>query len=202
MTEALHISDTGSKHILLMHANAYTPECYKEMCAHLEGDFTITAPYQRPIWQAPDKNANFSWSELADDIISYIKTQDIGPVTGIGHSMGSIALWLAYIKEPSLFAELILIEPVVLPVKFVAMNRFVPFRVKAKMIPIIKIAMRRVDHWSSEEELRTYLKSKKVFSRFDAKVFEDFVAGAFIQADNGLTLRYPKKWEAMVYGSA
>lgn len=201
MEEVLHISNEGDKHILLVHANAYTPGCYRSMCKDLSKDYKITAPYQRPTWQGSDPSRFSAWSTLGDDIISFIRKNKYDPVIGIGHSMGSIALWYAAEKEPSLFSKLILIEPVILPKRIVTMNKVTPFWLQKRMVPLIKKASKRSNRWSSEKELRTYLKSKKVFQRFDQEVLEDFIKDSFVYSDY-ISLRYPRDWEAKIYGTA
>ncbi len=201
MEEVLQISKEGSEHILLMHANAYTPGCYLAMTKDLVKDHSISAPYQRPTWKGSDPKRFSKWSMLADDIITHLRDTQQGPVIGIGHSMGSVALWCAAQKEPSLFSKLILIEPVILPKKFVVSNRLTPFWFKKRFIPLIKIAANRTNRWESKEDLRSYLLSKKVFKRFDKEVLEDFIDDSF-RYEDGVTLKYPRAWEARIYGTA
>jgi len=201
MEEVLHISKEGSQHILLMHANAYTPGCYLAMCKDFAQDYSISAPYQRPTWKGSDPNRYAKWSVLGDDIITHLRKTQQGPVIGVGHSMGSIALWYAARKEPNLFSKLILIEPVILPKKVVIYNKLIPFWLKRRTLPIIKIASKRKNRWASKEELKSYLTSKKVFRRFDDEVLKDFINDSFIYEED-VTLRYPREWEAKIYGTA
>lgn len=201
MKEVLHISQEGKEHILLMHANAYTPGCYLSMCKGLSEEYSISAPYQRPTWVGSDPKRFSKWSTLADDIISHLEATQQGPVIGVGHSMGSIALWYAAQKAPKLFSKLILIEPVILPKLFVLSNKIMPFWLKKRTTPIIKVASHRTNRWSTKEELRSYLTSKRVFQRFDSDVLENFMDDAFVYEDE-ITLRYPREWEARIYGTA
>jgi len=202
MERVLRISEEGEQHILLMHANAYTPGCYKSMCEPLQGSFKITAPYQRQLWKNSDPTKFSSWSTLADDVIAYLTSNIEQPVIGVGHSMGSIALWVAAIKRPELFSNLVLIEPVVLPKKLVLFSRLTPYWLKEKMLPIVKIASKRTDRWRSKEDLHDYLMSKKVFQRFDRGVLVDFMEDSFLEEEEVLRLRYPREWEARIYATA
>lgn len=202
MERVLELKQGGSKDVLLMHANAYTPGCYRQMCSYLDGDVHITAPYQRQLWQHSDPKDFKSWDELADDIINYLDAHLSKPVIGIGHSMGSVALWYAATKQPQYFEKLILIEPVILPLKAVFFSGMLPYSLSKRFLPIIKIALNRRDRWNSRSELDSYLASKKVFQRFDKYVLDDYKEDGFIEEGGHIILRYPKAWEARIYGSA
>jgi len=202
MERVLELSKVGDEHILLMHANAYTPGCYRSMCTTLQKNYRITAPYQRQLWKNSDHKSFTSWSLLADDVITYLGSKVEGPVIGVGHSMGSIALWIAAIKRPDLFTKLVLIEPVVLPKKIVFFSQMTPYWLKEKVLPIVKIASKRTDRWPSKDALQDYLQSKKVFQRFDPKVLEDFVEDSFVEEENTIRLKYPRAWEARIYATA
>lgn len=188
--------------IQFLHANAYTPGCYREMFRHFQKyNYNIILPYQRPLWPdaTPEKFTN--WEILADDIIQEMEEKGRKDVIGVGHSMGGIASWLAAVKRPDLFLQLILIDPVVLPIGYFRTMAFLPHWMKKKFIPIIKIAANRTDFWESKDEAREYLLSKKVFQRFDSEVLEDFLEYGMKKVQGGLTLAFPRAWESRVYGS-
>ena len=187
--------------IQFLHANAYTPGCYLRMFKEL-GDYDIIAPEQRPLWpdQSPDQLK--SWDLLADDIINHMDKMRRKGVIGIGHSMGGVASWLAAVRRPDLFSRLILIDPVVLPNSFTLGIRWLPYKLKMKLLPMIKIASRRRDTWDSREEARDYFLSKRIFKAFDEDVLEDFVQYGLKEKDSGqITLAYPRAWEAKVYAT-
>lgn len=193
----------GSGPVLqLLHANAYTPECYQKFLAPLTDSFTVKAFRQRPLWQAESASQLGHWSLFADDLISMMDTAGQKQVIGLGHSLGGIATWLASIKRPDLFSQIILIDPVILPEKMVKMTKWVPFWIQKRKVPLIKIASNRRDQWPSRDEVRSHLGSKKVFQRFDPEVFEDFVNHGIVDRNDHVTLAYPREWEARVYATA
>jgi len=198
--QELLLGDESGEVLQLLHANAYTPGCYRRMCSYL-GDYNIYLPEQRPLWPDSDPTALKSWDLLADDIISHMDKLGRRDVIGVGHSMGGVASWLAAIKRPDLFKRLVLIDPVVLPLGYFYTMSFLPYRVKKKYVPIIKIAARRRNKWVNRTEALTYLLSKKVFQRFDSDVLSDFVQYALKDTEEGVTLSYPRSWESHVYAS-
>ena len=194
----------GEELVQFLHANAHVPETYRKF---LEGigqkKYQFVLPHQRPLWPGSDPRELKHWSVLADDIIQHMDATKRKGVIGIGHSMGAIASWLAAVKRPDLFSKLILIDPVILPLKLVRNQRFIPYWIQKRWFPIVKIAANRRDHWSDVEALESHLGSKKVYKRFDSEVWADFKAHSVVSVEQGgLTLRYPRAWESKVYSSA
>jgi len=194
----------GEKQIQFLHANAHVPETYRKL---LEGigfeDFNFVLPLQRPLWRDSDPEDLRHWSLLARDIIQHMDACDRKGIIGIGHSMGAIATWLAAVERPDLFSQIILIDPVVLPKKWVKRLSVVPFWMKKRLVPMVKIAANRRDHWPDEEALESHLGSKKVYQGFDKDVWNDFKKYSIVDSeDGGIQLRYPRLWESKVYASA
>lgn len=53
-----------------------------------------------------------NWSNFADQVIDSIVQQSNGrKVIGLGHSLGSVATFLASFKRPDLFEQAILLDP-------------------------------------------------------------------------------------------
>ncbi|MFT4565250.1 MAG: pimeloyl-ACP methyl ester carboxylesterase [Saprospiraceae bacterium] len=194
----------GERQIQFLHANAHVPETYRKLLKNIGfTDFKFLLPHQRPIWPNSDPRELKHWSLLAKDIIAHMDASNRKGVIGIGHSMGAIATWFAAVERPDLFSELVLIDPVILAEQWVKRLRFVPYWMQKRWIPFVKIAVNRRDHWPDLIALESHLGSKKVYKRFDPEVWEDFKKYAVMNADDGsLQLRYPKAWEAKVYGSA
>jgi len=201
MMKEITIQEGDRGNILMLHANAYTPLCYKQMMSSISG-YQFYLPYQRPLW--PDSNPKKlkTWHHLVDDLIEHMDHKNHRDMIGMGHSLGGIVCWLAAIKRPELFSRLILIDPVILPRQYTRWLSLVPYWLKRKFLPIIKIAEKRTDQWHSAEEAKSYFLSKKIFQRFDERVLEDFIAHGLTQEDSFLRLTYPKAWEARIYATA
>lgn len=188
--------------IQLLHANAYTPECYNKFVEPLTHQYSVRAFRQRPLWEGECPSQLKNWSMFADDLIAMMDEYGHKNVIGIGHSLGGIATWLASIRRPDLFSRIVLIDPVIMPQPMVRVTQFIPYWYKRRKIPIVKIALNRRNQWKDREEVRAHLGAKKVFQRFDPEVFEDFLNYGIVDQQRGVTLAYPREWEARVYGTA
>jgi len=201
MNKKIDLGGTG-KPLQFIHANAYTPECYYALLDPLKEHYQVHLYRQRPLWpnESPEQLKN--WALFADDLIDMMDKHGDRQVIGIGHSLGGIATWLASIKRPDLFSQVILIDPVVLPYWITLMSTLSPKSLMSKMNPIIKIAKNRRTTWKDRHEARQHLGSKKVFQRFHPAVFDDFLKyGLKEKVDGTLTLSYPREWEAQVYST-
>ena len=197
--EVLH---EGEGRVLqFLHANAYAPGCYYQVFRHLD-QFEICLPYQRPLWENSDPSELKNWDLFVNDLIEHMDSLDRKNVVGIGHSMGGVTTLLASIKRPDLFSQIILIDPVILPGLFTSIMSMIPYSIKLKYFPIVKVASRRRNFWSSREEASNHFLAKKLFQRFDMDSFKDFIQFGLTEQGNGYTLSYPRAWEARVYGTA
>lgn len=188
--------------IQFLHANGYAPEVYTKFLSSFLNQFEVNALRLRPFW--PDEAANKlkTWHLFVDDLIKMMDDLGHTNVIGIGHSLGAVVSWLASVRRPDLFSRLILIDPVILPLKFIRLSQFSPYWLQKRQHPMIKTASNRRNVWKDEEEARAHLGGKKVYQRFDKEVFDDFIRYNLKSLDEGLTLAYSREWEARVYASA
>jgi pimeloyl-ACP methyl ester carboxylesterase len=196
----IQLGNPNGKKILLAHANAYTPDMYQYLVLLL-GDHCVIAPRHRPLWQ---KNADEikDWDIFCKDLIAFMDEHKISNVDAIGHSLGAVSIWKASWKRPDLFNKIILVDPVVIPENLVNWMRFVPYKIKQRLRPIIKIASLRKNKWSSREEAHAHLGSKSVFKRFVPQIFDTYIQSGIIPDGHGMfTLAFPREWEARIYSS-
>ena len=198
-----HILQKGEGPIIQhLHANGYPPEVYQQMSLPMEG-YTVVAPYQRPLWPDADPMHMNHWHLLAQDLIAHMDRLKRTKVIGMGHSMGGIVSLIAADKRPDLFDQLILIDPVILPRQYTLSLRLLPYAIKKRFLPIVKIALRRRDSWSSYAEAEQYFGMKRFYIRFDDRVKTDFLRyGLKVDAEGAYSLTYHKSWEARIYATA
>ena len=185
---------------LLYHANAYTPEMYEPFVDNFP-DRKFIILKQRPLWDSKVQTIK-DWSLFTDDLIAFCDEMGLRNIDAFGHSLGAVSIWKASVIRPDLFAKTILIDPVVLPEDTVRWVSFLPYKLKARIRPVIKIASLRKNWWPSKEEARTHLGSKSVFKVFTPEVFDLFIKyGILDNEDGSARLAFPREWEAMIYAS-
>ena len=187
--------------VLLLHANAYNPYMYEEFIAALGLEYVI-APMHRPLW---DIHVPFlkDWSIFTEDLIRFMDEHKLKEINAIGHSLGAVAILKASVLRPDLFNKIVLIDPVILPEDKVRWVRYLPYSLKVRMRPIIKIASLRKNHWASRADAHAHLGSKSVFKRLKPSVFDTYIEKGLIHEEHkgGYKLAFPREWEAMIYAS-
>ena len=184
------------------HANGYPPESYRQLLSPLTNDYKVIAMLKRPLWDNSDYNEIKNWHQLADDMIQFFDEQSLKGVVGVGHSLGAIVSVLAAVKRPDLFKKLILIEPVIFPKLMTAVNHLMPMSLRKKYVPVAKVALKRRDHWSTEQEIFDSYRKKKIFALMtDVSIWDWIKAGTVPDKKGGVTLRFTKQWEAHIYAT-
>ncbi|MEE9374333.1 MAG: alpha/beta hydrolase [Saprospiraceae bacterium] len=182
------------------HANGYPPECYKTFLNAFSENNKVIGMNARPLWPRESPQLLKNWKLFAKDLAVFFNEQNLKEIIGIGHSMGGVSSLIAAAENPTLFSKLILIDPVIVHPQAYIMSRL-PFFLSKRLVPMIKVAMRRRNEWESIEEARLYFKSKKAFSRFQESSFNDFIDHGLKERDGKIVLAYPKEWEARVYST-
>ena len=190
----------GNTPLLFSHANAYHPLCYNKFLSSLDIKYTIFAPLHRPLWQKEIVRIQ-NWDLFVNDLIDYCDQQSISNIDAIGHSLGAVCLWKAKLKRPDLIGRLVMIDPVILPKRLVRFNRFMPFGLKKRIVPIIKRAINRRMFWPTQEGIENHYKRVSVFKSFHPDSFHDFMQHGFVQhSKEGHTLAFSREWESRIYG--
>ena len=124
-------------------------------------------------------------------------------INAIGHSLGAVAILKASVLRPDLFNKIVLIDPVMLPEDKVRWVRYLPFKLKVRLRPIIKIASLRKNHWASRADAHAHLSQKSVFKRLKPSIFDTYIEKGLVHDDEkgGFKLAFPREWEAMIYAS-
>jgi len=183
------------------HANAYPPASYRRVLQPLTTGHRVKCIHWLPLVQ-PDHHPHFRrWSELVPDLITFIEQECDPPVRAAGHSMGATLTLLAAVHRPDLFRGLALIDPVILPFRYVLSLRLTPERWRSR-VPIIAKALRRPDRWTTRQEAFDFHRRARVFRRLDDEALWDYInAGTREAGDGQFMLSFPREWEARIYGT-
>lgn len=183
--------------LLFVHANGFTPGAYRRLLDAVADIFTVSAVELAPL--RPDATPHRSWRRLAAEIAA--ETSDRAtPLVGVGHSLGAVMLLLAASANPERFARLVLIEPVALPGWMATLLQYAPASVRRRG-PLATSARKRADRWPSYEAAFEAERRRRWLSRVPDAVLHDILRDGLIETTAGVTLRYPKEWEATLYES-
>lgn len=180
-------------------ANGYPPGAYRAFLEPFAKNHEVVASLHRPLWEPPPEIDTFrSWDVLGEDICQLV-SQLPHPVVSVGHSMGTAAILMAAIQRPDLFTSLVLIEPVLVPRRYLFALSFVR-RFRPEMIPLVKKTLSRVDRFSSRQDAFDHYRGKGVFKDISDEVLWDYVQHGTKELEPGVfALSYGRDWEARCY---
>lgn len=180
-------------------ANGYPPGAYSAFLESFAEDHEIVASLHRPLWESPPAIDSFkSWDVFGEDLKQLV-TQLDQPVVSVGHSMGTAAILMAAVQRPEMFKSLVLIEPVLVPRRYLLALRFFG-RLAPHKIPLVQKTLNRVDRFSSRQEAFEHYRPKSVFADISDAVLWDYVQHGTKEIEPGtFGLSYGRDWEAQCY---
>ncbi len=184
----------------LAHANGFPPASYRTLIGLLARRFHVVTTASRPMWEASNPEDVTSWTPLADDLAATLDRRDVRGVIGVGHSLGGVLTAWAAAVRPGLFSSLVLIDPVLFAGARAVIWRWMKRLSLEHRLPLIRATTRRRDRFPDAEAARAQWARRAVFASFDPRCFEDYLAAALEpDPDGGMTLTYPKAWEARIF---
>lgn len=182
-------------------ANGYPPGAYRAFLAPFTAQHEVVASLHRPLWQpAPGIESFDSWDVFGEDLGQLVGQLE-HPVVSVGHSMGTAAILMAAVRRPELFSALVLIEPVLVPRRYLAALRLFS-RLAPNRIPLVRKTVNRVDRFASRQAAFEHYRPKSVFANIRDEVLWDYVQHGTREIEPGVfALAYGKEWEAKCYRS-
>ena len=184
--------------LLISHAtgfcgHAYAPiasalgDRYRSLAMDHRGHGSTPAP---PGWEAGD---GVDWRPFGDDTLAVARAiESDGKLVGFGHSMGGSSLLMAAQRDPSVFARLILFEPIARPPA--------ELPVDASDWPIVIGARRRRRQFPSREAAFENFSRKPPLSLMTAESLRGYVEHGLRPAPGGgVELCCPPELEAAIF---
>ena len=115
--------------------------------------------------------------------------------------MGGTASLLLALSKPKLVKKLILIDPVILPLRYIISYKLLQIVNLAHLAsPLSKNALIRRNLWNSEAEAHKYFSSKPLFKNISEKIITDYVQYGLKKNDqNKYVLKCDPRWESACF---
>ena len=181
--------------LLFSHATGFHGRVWEPMASLLSNQFHCVSLDLRGHGMSElPPGARLAWSGMADDVVAALSSDrfPMGPVHGIGHSMGGAALVLAAARRPDAFRSLWLYEPVIFP----AEGRSPPDGDNL----MSEGAARRRERFDSFDQAYENYRSKPPLDQLHPDALRAYVDGGFSPTPDGsVTLRCRPSTEAEVF---
>jgi pimeloyl-ACP methyl ester carboxylesterase len=186
---------------VFMHANGFPPLAYRLFLEALAERAEVKALATRPLLSAEPPDRSLRWSDLGDDLVRWLEAEKSPPVLAIGHSMGATSLMYAAAAHPERFSGLVIIEPAMLGPLTARILHALPMSLRRRIQPA-KAALGKRDRWPDEAAFRRSCDRSGLYRRLTPEGLDALVAAAVRSTDSGVSLVFPKEWEAYGYMTA
>lgn len=184
---------SGDK-MLFVHATGFLPWLWQPIIEKFVPPCNAWAPYICNYRHCDPAKGGLSWETIAGDLSGFCRLQKIDKPLVVGHSMGATSLAIATALYELKPRGMVLIEPIFLP------EVFYNTPVSVEDHPMASKAIKRKNHWKTEEKAIAYLKSKALFAGWDKRMFNIyFEHGMQKQKDGSLTLTCRPESEAAIF---
>lgn len=190
--------------IIFLHGNGFNARSGAKMLERLADRYEIIAPDLRGHGETtlPADPARLrDWYIYARDVTAMLDQLDPRPFVLAGHSMGGVtALLTCEILEKKPLG-LALIDPVVLPRSFYALNHTPFWHLAWRRFPLVQGALRRGNFWPDIEAVKARYAGRPPFMHWAGGVLDDYLAGGLKPVEGGVALACDPRWEAANYAS-
>lgn len=194
----------GATRLIFLHGNGFNARSGVKLLERLADRYEIIAPDLRghgATTLPADPAAHRSWHVYARDVISLLDGLEPRPFVLAGHSMGGVVSLLTCEMLETKPLGLALIDPVILPGSFYALNHTPFWHLAWRRFPLVQGALRRGNFWPDVEAVKTRYASRPPFSLWATGVLDDYLAGGLKSVKGGLALACDPAWEAANYAS-
>jgi pimeloyl-ACP methyl ester carboxylesterase len=184
--------------LLLLHATGFHARCWDAVVAALPRDQHIIAIDMRGHGRSYRPDSLSDWMETAQDVAAFVAAHSPSPVIAVGHSMGGYVAARAAAIMPDAFAQLLLVDPVML-----APEIYATAAPDSQSVADHPVARRR-DQWDSAEQMTAHFADREPYKHWRPDVLANYCAYGLVPAvdGQGLELACPPILEASAYAGA
>lgn len=172
-----HLSQRGqSSSLLMVHATGFHCRVWDQVIRRLPQHHVVALDQRSHgrSTQVPITN----WAHLGEDLAGFVKARELGPMIGVGHSMGAHALVQAAAREPERFRALLLVDPVIASPSAYHLPHPV-------MGSGLHPAARRRSRFASAQEMIERFAARRPYDLFDAQSLRDYCTHGLLPAPDG-----------------
>ena len=165
------------------------------MLQPLASHFSVS--WEEAIGMDPRHPPTEGWPHLVSQLTERIES--IGPVYGVGHSLGGYLNFLAAARRPELFRAIVLLDaPIIGAFRGGMLGATKRLGIVDRVTPAGATRDRR-SIWSSREEAKAHFRSRALFRHFTDDCLDDYVRHGLTERNGKLQLRIDPAVEYQIY---
>ena len=185
---------TATAPILFSHATGFHGRVFAPVADFLADHVRITFDYRGYGDTPPPPQWSLTWEGFGDDALAVARdafARHQQPLVGVGHSMGGAGLVMAALRDPTLFAALVIFEPIIFPPEVRSQAR--------SNNPLADVTRRRRRTFASFDEAIANFAAKPPLSSLHPDSLKAYVHHGFSPSSNGVAIKCDPELEAQTY---
>lgn len=181
------------------HANGFPGQSYRVLLEPMQSQWQIKVLDR--FGHQPSFPVNSNWQALVDELLQYLdETCGDRPVVGMGHSLGGVVTYMAALKSPKRFSQIILLDPPLMTgIDSLGLKLAKRFGFIDKVTPA-GITKGRLSHFTDQTTAVNYFASKRLFKDFHPQALQDYVEfGTEQRSAGGIQLRFSPAVEIAIF---
>jgi len=174
--------------LFFAHATGHHGRCWDHIVRRFPGRRALAIEF-RGHGRSTIPTPPIPWPDFARDALAVSRHFEIRGAIGIGHSMGGHSLVAAAIRQPAIFAALVLVDPVIFPPEYYHAPP-----------PDASYIVRRRNRWASPQEMFERFRERPPFSTWHLEALRNYCDYALLPDGDSFVLACPPAVEAAIYG--
>lgn len=188
-----------------LHATGMCAGTYAPFLHHLAPFMSVVASDLRGHGDTtlPPPSRLQDWDLFAGDLKAFIEKEMTPPIVALGHSFGATITFLAAARHPHLFSAVVLIDPVILPRRYLLAMDLARRLGMQHRLPLVQQARRRKRIFPSREAARRrFASGRGMFNTWKPEFVAAYLGCALHHAEDGSAgLKCDPETEALIYSS-
>ncbi len=164
----------GTRTIVFSHANSFPAGTYRVLFeAWRAAGYTVHALDK--VGHDPDYPVTSNWPHLCNQLTHFIEREAQGPAYLVGHSLGGFLSVMVASERPDLAAGVVLLDSPIIYGLIAHGLRVAKAAGLTGHVSPGKVSQARRHRWPSPQAAREHFAAKPMFSRWDARVLDDYI---------------------------
>lgn len=193
----------GKPVLHFLHGNGFDSRVYWPMLSLLKDDYDLILSHAQGHGGSDAGDRFLGYGRNAKMLAQWLKHAkgEYGDVRwiGMGHSFGGILHTLIASRQPQLFDQLVLLDPVFMPPPLSTATRQLARLGLMKHSPMARQARARRTQWADRDDALAYFRERGVFRGWHPQALDAYLDYSLDHRDSYITLQTPAWLEAQIF---
>ena len=181
------------------HANGIPGHSYDTFLAPLEDEYQLHVVDQ--VGHDPGYPVDAQWHSLSLELEAQLAPLP-KPIVGMGHSLGSVLMYLVAQRHPQWFSALLMLDPPMMNGWHGVMINMAKLVGQIDRVTPAGKSRGRLDFWEDWDAVESYFGSRRLFRAFDPRCLKDYLNAGLEPWEGGWRLRFRPEVEVAIFREA